>query len=138
MNIEFFYEDTDFVLNQPDTYAKWIALITNKEGYTIEALNYIFCSDEYLYQMNMEYLGHDTYTDIITFDNSEEENTIESDIFISVNRVKENSAVQNIPFENELARVLIHGVLHLMGWNDKTDEERKRMREKEDASLSLR
>lgn len=138
MSIEFFSEDTDFALNQPDSYSGWIDSIIKKEGFTLESLNYIFCSDEYLYQMNVDHLAHDTLTDIITFDNSDEEDVIESDIFISVDRVRENSQTQGLPFEDELARVLIHGVLHLMGWNDKSEEEKKQMREKEDACLSLR
>lgn len=138
MDIGFFYEDTDFIVNQPESHLKWISSIISNEGFNLESLNYIFCSDEYLYQMNTEYLNHDTYTDIITFDNSDKEKTIESDIFISIDRVKENSKNQHAAFEDELARVLIHGVLHLMGWNDKTDAEKKQMREKEDACLSLR
>lgn len=138
MHIEFFYEDTDFTLNQPDAYTQWIDKVITAEGFVIESLNYVFCSDEYLHKVNREYLNHDTYTDIITFDNSEEEHTIESDIFISIERVRENSQSQNTLFEDELARVLIHGVLHLMGWNDKTEGQKKQMREKEDASLSLR
>ena len=138
MSIEFFYEDTDFMLDQPETYAIWITRIVDGEGYSIEALNYVFCSDAYLHQINMDYLRHDTYTDIITFDNSDEDRLIESDIFISIDRVKENSVAQNISFIDELARVLVHGVRHLMGWNDKTPEQKKQMREKEDASLSLR
>ena len=137
MNIEFFYEETDFVLNQPDTIQSWVLKIVEQEGYQLENLNYIFCSDEYLYKMNQEYLDHNTYTDIITFDNSEIEKTIESDIFISIDRVKENSLSQKTDFGNELARVLIHGVLHLMGWGDKTEALKKEMRLKEDACLSL-
>ena len=138
MNIEFFYEETDFELNQSVAIQSWISKIIVLEGYRLENLNYIFCSDEYLYRMNQEYLNHDTYTDIITFDNSETEKTIDTDIFISVERVKENSQTQKIDFENELARVLIHGVLHLMGWEDKTEALKKEMRIKEDACLSLR
>lgn len=138
MNIEFFYEETDFELNQSVAIQSWISKIIDLEGYRLENLNYIFCSDEYLYRMNQEYLNHDTYTDIITFDNSETEKTIDTDIFISVERVKENSQTQKIDFENELARVLIHGVLHLMGWGDKTEALKKEMRINEDACLSLR
>lgn len=138
MKIEFFYEETDFVLNQSVDIQSWILKIIELEGYHLESLNYIFCSDEYLYKMNKEYLDHDSYTDIITFDNSEEEKVIESDIFISVDRVKENCELQKTDFENEFARVLIHGVLHLMGWGDKTETLKKEIRLKEDACLSLR
>ncbi len=143
MNIDFFAEDTDpkafgFELNQPKNIQVWISTIINKEGYELVQLNYIFCSDEYLYNINQEYLKHNTYTDIITFDNSEKENTIESDVFISIERVKENSELQHTTFEEELARVMVHGVLHLMGWEDKTEALKKEMRLKEDACLSLR
>jgi len=138
MSINFFCEDTDFELNQQKSIQSWIATVISKEGYELNQLSYIFCSDEHLYNMNQEYLNHDTYTDIITFDNSEEENSIESDIFISVDRVKENALLQQSKFEDELARVLIHGVLHLMGWGDKTEALKKQMRLKEDACLSLR
>lgn len=138
MCIEFFYEETDFVLNQQNLIQDWIKKIIAKEGYKLDNLNYIFCSDEYLYKMNLEYLNHTTYTDIITFDNSESKKTIEADIFISVDRVKENSQLQSTMFKDELSRVLVHGVLHLMGWNDKTDVLKNEMRIKEDACLSLR
>jgi len=138
MSINFFSEETDFKLNQQKSIQSWISTIINTEGYGLKQLNYIFCSDEYLYNMNQEYLNHDTYTDIITFDNSEKDKTIESDIFISIDRIKENAQLQQTDFENELDRVLIHGVLHLMGWNDKTDALKKQMRLKEDACLSLR
>ncbi len=138
MNIAFFTEETDFKLNQQKSTQSWIATIINKEGYGLKQLNYIFCSDEFLYRINQEYLKHDTYTDIITFDNSEEDKTIESDIFISIDRVSENSKLQNTLFEDELARVMVHGVLHLMGWGDKTEALKKEMRLKEDACLSLR
>jgi len=138
MNIEFFYEETDFRLDQQNLIQDWIKKIIEQEGYSLENLNYIFCTDEYLYKMNLEYLDHNTYTDIITFDNSEAEKTVESDIFISIDRVKENSQLQSTHFKEELSRVLIHGVLHLMGWNDKTEALKKEMRKKEDACLSLR
>jgi len=138
MTIDFFSEETDFKLYQKKSIQSWLSTIISNEGYEIIQLNYIFCSDEYLYSINQEYLNHDTYTDIITFDNSEEPKTIESDIFISVDRVKENAELQQIKFEDELARILIHGVLHLMGWGDKTEALKEQMRLKEDACLSLR
>jgi len=138
MDIAFFYEETDFRLDQPISIQNWIAKIINLEGYTLESLNYIFCNDAYLHKMNLDYLDHDTYTDIITFDNSEQETTIESDIFISIDRVKENAQLQQVAFNDELSRVLVHGLLHLMGWDDKTEALKKEMRIKEDACLSLR
>ncbi len=143
MNIAFFTEDIDsnifaLTLNQKKSVQSWVSGIIKAEGYELAQLNYIFCTDAYLYQINQEYLNHDTFTDIITFDNSDQEKTIESDIFISIDRVRENSQLQNTLFEDELARVLIHGVLHLMGWSDKTNALKKEMRLKEEACLSLR
>ncbi|MBL6446083.1 rRNA maturation RNase YbeY [Fulvivirga sp. 29W222] len=136
--VNFFQEDIDFKLNNEILTTDWIKTIISKEGFTLQELNYIFCSDEYLYQMNIEYLNHDTYTDIITFDNSDEENQIEGDIFISIDRVQDNAAQTNSHFDDELARVLIHGVLHLIGYKDKTSIEKDEMRKKEEACLSLR
>jgi len=138
MNIAFFYEETNFRINQAESHQLWISTIIKNEGFKFESLSYIFCSDDYLLKINKKYLNHDTFTDIITFNNSEADNTIESDIFISIDRVKENSTVQQTNFEAELARVMIHGVLHLMGWGDKTGALQKKMRLKEDACLSLR
>jgi len=100
-------------------------------------LNFVFCSDDYLLRMNQEYLNHKTLTDIITFDNSEEEGTIGGDIFISVDRVRENSVVFQSGLESELHRVMIHGVLHLSGYSDKSTHDKASMRGKEDAYLSL-
>lgn len=134
--IHFFSENIDFDLSESQKITSWIEKIIAKEGFEIQLLNYIFCNDEYLHQINLEYLNHDTYTDIITFDNSEKEKTIESDIFISVERVRENATKFEVSFENELARVLIHGVLHLLGYPDKSPEEAKIMRNKEQEALS--
>lgn len=138
MNIAFFYENIDFKLDKQHSTQVWIKKIIESQGYKLGNLNYIFCSDDYLYKMNLKYLNHNTYTDILTFDNSESENSIESDIFISIDRVKDNSQSQSTGFEDELSRVLVHGVLHLMGWSDKTKELKQEMRKKEDACLSLR
>ena len=137
-SVNFFEEDIDFTLSNEDYISNWIKTIVEKEGFVLQELNFIFCSDEYLYQMNVDYLNHDTYTDIITFDNSEEDKQIEGDIFISIDRVKDNATSIKSSFEDELDRVIIHGVLHLMGLKDKTPEEEKEMREKEEACLSLR
>lgn len=138
MNIAFFYENIDFKLDKQHSTQVWIKKIIESQGYKLGNLNYIFCSDDYLYKMNLKYLNHNTYTDILTFDNSESDNSIESDIFISIDRVKDNSQSQSTGFEDELSRVLVHGVLHLMGWSDKTKELKQEMRKKEDACLSLR
>ena len=104
---------------------EWIDQIIKDHQFILEELNYIFCSDEYLLNINIEHLNHDYYTDIITFDNSDEPKKIESDIFISIDRVNENCSEHHVSPENELHRVMIHGVLHLLGFKDKTEEEKK-------------
>jgi rRNA maturation RNase YbeY len=137
--INFFSEEIDFQLENEEKTSNWLQKIANKEGFIVAAINYIFCDDEYLHKINLEYLNHDTYTDIITFDNSEDENeqVLEGDIFISIDRVKENSAELKTNFEQEIHRVMVHGLLHLIGYDDHSDEDEKLMREKEDESLKL-
>lgn len=136
-DIHFFEEDISFKLNHSPEIQDWLKKVTDLENQSLVELNYIFCSDEYLYQMNVDYLDHDTYTDIITFDNSEEQGEIEGDIFISIDRVKENSETLKTSFQQELHRVMAHGLLHLLGYNDKTEDEKALMRKKEEACLSL-
>ena len=136
--IEFLYEDTDFVLEEQAELMAWIRQIIQAHQYRLESLTYVFCSDEYLHQINVEYLDHDDYTDIITFDNSDTSDVIEGDIFISVDRVRENAEQLGIAFRDELHRVIIHGVLHLLGHTDKDLLSRTAMRHKEDSCLSLR
>lgn len=135
--INFFTEDIDFKPKNSRKLKQWVKESALAEGYKILELNYIFCSDEYLHQMNVEYLDHDTLTDIITFDNSETQGKIEGDIFISIDRVKENAQDFEVSFEYELSRVLIHGVMHLCGYKDKTDDEAKEMRGKENQYLGI-
>ena len=135
MAIEFNFEN-DFDLNPQEKYAIWLEkAIANKE-FELSELNYIFFDDHQLLELNQNYLNHDTYTDIITFDNAEEESTIESDIFISIDRVKENAASFDASFEQELRRVMAHGVLHLLGFGDKTEAEKQIMREQEEMWVS--
>ena len=98
-------------------------------------LDYVFCDDEYLAEINLQYLNHDTYTDVITFDYSEGEEIV-GDIFISIERVRENATEREIAFDEELRRVMAHGVLHLLGFNDEEDAERAAMRAKEDEVLA--
>ncbi|MFD2999849.1 rRNA maturation RNase YbeY [Pontibacter toksunensis] len=136
--IEFFSEDIDFELNNPDQVSEWIATVIAQHEQELSNLTYVFCSDDYLHQMNVEYLDHDTLTDIITFNNADEEGIIEGDIFISVDRVRDNSETLGTSFEDELHRVIIHGALHLLGFRDKSKEEERLMRKQEDSSLSLR
>lgn len=136
--IEFFSEDVDFSLENPEQVSDWIASIIEHHDQELDTLTYVFCSDDYLHQMNVEYLDHDTLTDIITFDNADIEGIIEGDIFISIDRVRDNAATHGTSFTDELHRVLIHGVLHLLGFKDKTAEQEAAMRKLEDSSLSLR
>ncbi len=136
--INFFCEDVEFIMNDETEVKQWIASIAMQEGGYIDNINYIFCSDDYLHKINLEYLAHDTLTDIITFDNSEEEGSLSADIFVSIDRVSENAKLYSKSEKNELHRVLIHGVLHLLGYMDKTKEEIEEMRTKEEYSLSLR
>ena len=134
--ISFNYEN-DFVLSNEGQIAKWISSTITEEGCLEEEINYIFCDDEYLYKLNVEFLNHDTLTDIISFDYSIGK-ILQGDIFISTERVLENAADFRVTFEEELSRVIIHGVLHLCGYKDKTEEEEKMMRSKEDHYLSKR
>jgi probable rRNA maturation factor len=136
--IEFVAEDIEFSLIDQDKIKDWINRIILKHGFELENLTYIFCSDEYLHQINLDYLDHDTYTDIITFNNADEAGIIESDIFISIERVKENASTLNATFADELHRVMIHGVLHLLGFDDKTPELKQKMQQEEDLSLAER
>lgn len=137
--INFFYEDSEgFELDSPEVIRNWILEVIDKEGAQVVEINYIFCGDEYLRQINVGYLNHDTFTDIITFDNSEQSGQIEADIYISVDRVQDNANTHDNSFNDELHRVMIHGVLHLLGQGDKTDKESAQMRKREEACLSLR
>ena len=135
--IQFFSEDTSYYLSEPDHTADWLRQSVFQEGFTISRINIIFCSDHYLHNLNKMYLNHDTYTDIITFDQSEENPALEGEIYVSIDRARSNSVKYKIELENELCRLLIHGFLHLMGYSDKTEEEKMEMQKKEDAYLSL-
>jgi rRNA maturation RNase YbeY len=132
IDIIFFSEEIEFTPPNSEKIQQWILQTIESENHQLEELNYIFCNDDYLLKMNLEYLDHDTLTDIITFDNSEEEGKIAGDIFISIERVQENAQIYEVDFENELQRVMIHGVLHLLGYADKGEENERLMREKED------
>ncbi|WP_179412566.1 rRNA maturation RNase YbeY [Mucilaginibacter sp. E4BP6] len=136
--ISFFEEDINFKLKDKAKVRQWITDTIIAEGYKLKELNYIFCSDAYLLEINRQYLDHDTYTDIVTFDNSEEEGKIVSDIFISIERIRENAAKFNVTEINELHRVIIHGALHLLGYKDKSPADKQKMTQKEDFYLSKR
>lgn len=137
MAIHFFTEEIRFDLPKKLSRKNWLKKLAESENFRIGELNYIFCSDEYLYQINVDYLNHHTYTDIITFDNSENENWIEGDIFISIDRVRENAAKLGQTESKELSRVISHGLFHLMGYKDKTKEDSQIMRSKEEFAIEL-
>lgn len=135
--VSFFSEDIDFKVVNPLKTKKWIKNASISEGYELSQLNYVFCSDEYLLEINKQYLDHDYFTDIITFDNSEEDNQLEGDIYISVDRVRDNAATFHTDFDTEMRRVLIHGLLHLAGYEDSSEALKTAMRAKEDEYLRL-
>ena len=136
--IEFMVEDVEFELSDAQDLTSWIERVAEVHEHEIVQLTYIFCSDEYLHKVNVEYLDHDTYTDVITFDNADDADIIEGDIFISVDRVRENAITHGVSFRDELHRVMIHGVLHLLGYADKDLLSQTAMRKKEDDCLLLR
>ena len=136
MAIRFSVQSVDFELLEAPKVKKWIAEVVSRRGKTVGNISYLFCDDEYELEANRRYLNHDTYTDIITFDYVAG-NLISGDILISVDRVGENAEKFGVPFETELHRVIIHGVLHLLGQGDKSDEEAKEMRRQEEEALAL-
>lgn len=133
--IEFNYE-TDFNLDNEELYSQWIADVIESENKTEGEINYIFCDDDYLHQINVKYLNHDELTDIISFDYTMG-NLISGDIFISIERVKDNAKDYGVTFENELLRVMSHGILHYCGYKDKSEEDSKVMRSKEEEKIKL-
>jgi probable rRNA maturation factor len=133
--IEFFNEDLDFEPPTPERLREWLQAIAARLGQSIAALSYIFCSDAYLHRMNVEYLQHDTLTDVITFPYADE--PIEGDVFISIDRIRDNAATFGVPMEHELQRVMAHGLLHLCGFGDKSPAEKKQMTEQENLALEL-
>ena len=134
--ISFNYE-VEFQLHSQEKITKWLSKVIQLENCKEGDINYIFCNDDYLYNLNVEFLNHDTFTDIISFDYTVGKE-LHGDIFISTDRVKENAENFNQTFEDELRRVMVHGVLHLVGFNDKSEEEQKRMRVEETKNLIKR
>jgi probable rRNA maturation factor len=130
-----FFTETEFTINE-DEINSWLLSVIASEDKNLGEINYIFCDDAYLLSINQQYLDHDTFTDIISFDTSEG-NDLSGDIFISVERIKENAQQFNVSVDDELKRVLAHGILHFCGYKDKTDDEAKLMREKEDEKLKM-
>jgi rRNA maturation RNase YbeY len=130
------YEDVDDLSLNDIDLTNWISKVCINENYNLGDISLIFCSDEYLLDMNRTHLDHDYYTDIITFDYTDNQ-IVSGDLFISIDRVRDNASDFNVSFEHELHRVIIHGVLHLCGYKDKSDDEEKLMRTKENNALSL-
>lgn len=133
--ISFNYE-LDFTLDQEEVYASWIENIIESENKILGEISYIFCDDDFLHNINMQYLNHDTLTDIISFDYTEGD-VISGDIFISVERVEDNANDFNVSFDEELKRVLAHGILHYCGYKDKSDSDALLMRAKEEEKIKL-
>ncbi|MDT0294679.1 rRNA maturation RNase YbeY [Mesonia ostreae] len=131
-----FFSENDFILSEEIDYEKWISHIIASEGFSEGEISYIFCDDDYLLKLNKDYLDHDTLTDIITF-NYNMGKQINSDIYISTERLAENAKDFNVSFDDELRRVMSHGVLHLCGFNDKTPQEEALMRKKENEKMKM-
>ncbi|MGC6433750.1 MAG: rRNA maturation RNase YbeY [Crocinitomicaceae bacterium] len=134
--INFFTEDVSIPLFNQSSVTAWLCNVCESENKELDEVSIIFCSDDYLLTMNNEYLQHDYYTDIITFDYCVD-NQVVGDLFVSVDRVTDNAKLNQVSFDNELLRVMVHGILHLIGFKDKSDEDSKLMRLKEDEYLNL-
>ncbi|HEV7780640.1 MAG TPA: rRNA maturation RNase YbeY [Chitinophagaceae bacterium] len=131
----FFFQDTSPALKNRSELKKFIGSIFKKEGKELESLNYIFCTDKALLEINRQYMGHDYYTDIITFELSKKGGPVQGEIYISIDRVRENAQTHQQSFKSEIHRVIFHGTLHLCGYADKTPKDSKKMRSKEDSYL---
>ena len=131
-----FNSETSFTLKNQNKLVKWIGDVVSSEGFQVGEINYIFCDDSYLNKINQEFLNHDTFTDIISFDYTLGKE-VGGDIFISIERVLENAEKFNEVFETELHRVMIHGILHFMGYKDKTKKDKTLMRTKEDEKIFI-
>lgn len=131
-----FYSETDFKLVEQEKTANWISSVIASEGYTLGDISYVFCDDPYLVKLNEQFLNHDTLTDIISFDYSVGKE-INGEIYISIDRVKDNAKDFSESFKDELHRVIIHGIFHYCGYKDKSDSDAKRMREKENQALAI-
>lgn len=136
-SVSFHSEQTEFSLQNQTLVEAWLIQTCEQENKKLRELTFIFCSDDYLLQVNQDFLQHDYYTDVITFDYCEESN-VSGDVFISIDRVSENAKFVGVSFTEELHRVMIHGTLHLLGYKDKTVAEKTEMTSKEDYYLSLR
>jgi len=135
--IEFFSEDIEYAPQTTNELVNWITTVVENERHIVGDINFIYCSNSYLLNINQTYLGRHTYTDIITFDQSTRTNVIAGDIYISIDQIRSNASKYQESFDKELKRVMVHGILHLLGYNDKSVEEQQEMSKKEEAYLSL-
>ena len=135
--VRYFFEDIKFQYTGRRLTNNWLKAVAKRESCRLGDINIIFCSDPYLLKINLQYLGHDYYTDIITFDYSEKP-VVSGDLFISIDCVRDNASFYGVPFEEELHRVIVHGLLHLIGYDDHSEEDIAVMRSKENSSLELR
>lgn len=133
--IEYHYE-LDFRLKDITHYTDWITRVLKSEERKVGQINYIFCADEYLLNHNQRFLNHDTFTDILTFDYSDKD-VVSGDIFISIERVKDNARKLGEPFKKEVLRVMCHGLLHMIGYDDKTEDDKNRMRVLEETKMNM-
>lgn len=136
--ISFFTADITYSLKSRTNIRHWLLKVASSEKKRISSLNIIFCSDDYLYKMNRQFLKHNTFTDIITFDNSVDLKHISGELYISLDRIRDNAATLGVTIKDELHRVIVHGLLHLCGYTDKTPSDRKKMSLKEDFYLQRR
>ncbi len=134
LGIHFFYEEVSFDLME-DVTSNWLKTVIEAENKVLRSIRFVFCKDAYLHQINVDYLNHDTLTDVITFPYAEEEAIVDGEIFISTERIAENAKTFKITYEQELNRVMVHGVLHLCGYDDKGKEAKEKMTAKEDYYL---
>ncbi len=136
--IQFFKEGTHFRLNHQKLLVTWLKRVARNEGFRIGVINYIFCNDDFLLELNKKFLEHNYFTDIITFDYGEKKGEISGDIFISVDTVAKNASLYSSKFSEELHRVMVHGLLHLCGYKDKSIRDKSIMRKMEEKYLSVR
>lgn len=137
-SISFFNADVSYVLRSKNGIRLWLSDVIKKEGFQLGELSIILCSDEYLFKMNVQYLKHITYTDIITFDQSESKSEVSGELYLSIDRIKDNAKALNINLINELHRVIVHGTLHLCGYGDKDPKSKSKMTSKENFYLQKR
>ncbi|MBL0097659.1 MAG: rRNA maturation RNase YbeY [Bacteroidetes bacterium] len=136
--ISFFNADITYALRSKSDLRLWLSEVAKREGFKLEELNVILCSDNYLYKLNVDFLKHSTLTDIITFDNSSVKSWITGELYISLERVRDNAKALKVNLKDELHRVMVHGLLHLCGYSDKSKEQKSKMRGLEDKYLLLR